>query len=155
MKKPGKTDKFVVSACLAGKPCRYDGGTFDFPSIRSLVEQGLAVPVCPEELGGLPTPRIPSEIVDGDGRDVLDEKARVLSQEGGDVTDAFLRGAREALRIAREAGATEAILKAKSPSCGRKLIHDGHFQGGLVEGMGVTAALFEREGIPVRDEDSI
>lgn len=155
MKNSGKTGKLVVSACLAGKQCRYDGGTFDYPSIRALVEQGLAIPVCPEELGGLPTPRIPSEIVDGDGMDVLDGKARVLGKEGGDVTEAFLKGAREALRIAREAGATEAILKAKSPSCGLYQIHDGHFQGGLVEGMGVTAALFEREGIPVRDEDSI
>ena len=97
----------VVSKCLAGEPCRYDGGDNLVPEVRALVERGEAIAVCPEVLGGLPTPRTPSEIqTDG----------RVRSKQGEDVTEAFLRGAERAMEICRENGCTAAILKARSPS---------------------------------------
>ena len=100
--------QYVVSACLAGEPCRYDGGCSPCPAVQRLIRAGQALPVCPETLGGLPTPRVPSEIRDGS----------VVAKDGTDVTDAFTRGAEEALRLAQENGCTAAILKARSPSCG-------------------------------------
>ena len=100
--------QYVVSACLAGESCRYDGGGSPCPAVQALVRTGHALPVCPEVLGGLPTPRVPSEIRDG----------RVVAKDGTDVTGAFIRGAEEALRLALENGCTAAILKARSPSCG-------------------------------------
>ncbi|MCK4452122.1 MAG: DUF523 domain-containing protein, partial [Anaerolineae bacterium] len=107
----------------------------------------------PEVAGGLPTPRPPAEIQGGDGGDVLEGRARVVNIEGKDVTAEFLAGARKALRVAQRWDIKEAILKARSPSCGVGPIYDGSFSGRLVEGDGVTAALLEREGIIVRNED--
>ena len=140
----------LISACLVGVECRYDGGTKDDPRWRRLVETGEAIPVCPEQLGGLPTPRRPSEIESGDGKDVLAGRVRVVDSDGIDRTDAFLKGAGEALRIARISGADEAILKERSPSCGCREIHRN---GEVVPGMGVTAALFESEGIAVHSDE--
>jgi len=91
---------YIVSACLAGVRCRYDGEDREDPKVLELLAGGEAVPVCPEQLGGLPTPRSRAEFVGGDGEDVLDGRARVVSEEGVDVTDFFLRGAEEVLRIA-------------------------------------------------------
>ena len=132
----------LVSECLAGVNCRMDGGNKLVPAIRELVSAGEAVPVCPEVLGGLPTPREPSE-QRGD---------RVYSKSGTDVTAAFQRGAEEALRICRERGCTAAIVKAKSPSCGYCLVHNGCFDGGLVEGNGVFTQMLLDAGIPVMTE---
>jgi uncharacterized protein YbbK (DUF523 family) len=144
----------LISACLVGNRCRYDGGGFDrYPELARLVEEGHALPVCPEQLGGLPTPRPPAELQGGDGADVLAGTARITRQDGTDVTDAFLAGARETLEIARRCGATGAILKARSPSCGAKQIYDGSFNGGLKPGRGLTAAMLEAEGLAVYDED--
>lgn len=144
----------VISACLIGKRCRYDGGGFDqYPELSRLVEAGQAVPVCPEQLGGLPTPRPPAEIQGGDGSDVLEGRARITRADGTDVTKEFLAGARKTLEIARKHGATTAILKARSPSCGYKHIYAGSFDGHLKPGKGVTAALLEAEGLRVLDED--
>ncbi len=112
--------------------------------------KGKAIPVCPEQLGGLATPRPTAEISGGTGADVLEGRAEVRTSSGADVTDNFTRGAREALSIAKAAGAREAILKAKSPSCGCGLIYDGTFSGRLVEGNGVTAELLIRNGIIVK-----
>lgn len=148
--------RILVSACLVGHRCRYDGGGFDgYPELRRWVEAGRAVAVCPEERGGLPTPRLPAEIQEGDGRDVVDGHARIVDGHGQDVTEAFMEGAREALRVARDCGATVAVLKARSPSCGGRMIYDGSFSGTLRPGMGVTAAMLEKEGLALYDEDSL
>ncbi|OQB23871.1 MAG: hypothetical protein BWY11_01524 [Firmicutes bacterium ADurb.Bin182] len=139
----------IVSACLCGEFCRYDGGAKPDEEVINLLREGRAVPVCPEQLGGLSTPRSPSEIVGGDGTDVILGKAKVLSKEGADVTGAFLKGAKAVLKIAENHGAKKAILKAGSPSCGKGLVYDGSFSGRLKPGDGVTAALLCQNGIKV------
>ncbi len=144
----------LVSACLVGCRCRYDQGAKPHDPVIVLVREGKAVPVCPEQMGGLPTPRLPAEIIGGDGDDVLDGRARVVNAAGEDVTDQFLAGAREALRMAEAAGAKAAVLKERSPSCGSAAIYDGTFQGAVRPGQGVTAALLRRHGIAVFSEES-
>jgi uncharacterized protein YbbK (DUF523 family) len=139
----------LVSACLLGVACRYDGKSSLDIDIRKLVEEGKAVPICPEEVGGLSTPRLPAEIVGGDGFDVLDGKAKVINSNGDDVTEEFIRGAQQALQLAQSFGVTEALLKEKSPSCGSQIIYDGTFQRKKLAGSGVTAALLQRHGIKV------
>jgi uncharacterized protein YbbK (DUF523 family) len=114
---------------------------------------GDVLSLCPEVLGGLPTPRPPAEIQGGDGDDVLEGQARVMNTEGRDITTEFLAGAQKVLRVAHRWGIKVAILKARSPSCGVGQIHDGSFSGRLVKGDGVTAALLKREGIIVRSEE--
>ena len=142
----------IISACLTGCECRYDGKSCLDEKGVEMLRNRKAIPVCPEQLGGLPTPRPPAEIVGGDGFDVLDGRARVVDREGRDVTEAFLKGAREALKIAQAAGARRAILKENSPSCGSSFVYDGTFSGKKVPGVGVTAALFIRNGIEVQSE---
>ena len=144
-------EKYIVSACLAGVKCRYDGGNCCSEEVMRWVRQGIAIPICPEQLGGLPTPRPCSEIVDGDGYDVLEGRARVCYCETGkDVTAEFIKGAQETLRLAQLVGATQAVLKQKSPSCGYGQIW---CRGRLKEGNGVTAALLSKNGILVRTAD--
>lgn len=138
-------DKILVSACLAGQRCRYDGKSLLIPAIVELVEKGRAIPVCPEQLGGLPTPRPPAER----------QGQKVVTVDGVDVTEAFNRGAAEALRIAREHGCRLAVMKAESPSCGRDWIHDGTFSNTLTEGDGVTVELLQKNGIPALNENEI
>ena len=140
------SDIVLVSACLAGCTCRYDGRDARDPSVAALVRDGRAVTVCPEQVGGLETPREPAELVGGHGADVLDGRARVLTVSGRDVTGAFLNGAREALAHARAVGARVAILKERSPSCGVRELKQ---RGNTVAGMGVTAALLMRSGIRI------
>ena len=141
--------KVVISACLLGVRCRYDGGdSRNETAIKQGETYGL-IPVCPEESGGLPTPRPPAEIVGGDGGDVLDGKAKVMTADGMDVTDAYLKGAHHALQVAQSNEATHVVLKARSPSCGCGDIYDGTFSGTLMSGDGVTAALLKRHGITV------
>ncbi len=132
----------LVSACLAGFPCRYDGTSKINETIKQLVQEGKAIPVCPEQLGGLTTPRLPSEIRDG----------KVFNSEGRDVTPQFERGAAAVLQIAKEYGCKKAILKACSPSCGKGHIYDGTFSGKLVDGNGKTAELLIQNGIEVMTE---
>ena len=134
----------MVSACLAGLHCRYDGRTNHKPEVAELVASGLAVPVCPEELGGLPTPRDPSERR-GDA---------VVSCAGRDVTAEFAAGAEAALYIAEEYGCSAAILKARSPSCGCGRIYDGTFTRTLVEGNGLFAELLLKKGFEVFTEET-
>lgn len=134
----------MVSACLAGTPCRYDGRSNLRPEIAALVENGEAVPVCPEVLGGLPTPRTPSER-QGD---------RVMSAEGDDVTGAFSAGAEAALYIAEECGCSAAVLKARSPSCGCGRIYDGTFTHTLIDGDGLFAALLRKKGFQLFTEET-
>jgi uncharacterized protein YbbK (DUF523 family) len=145
----------LVSACLAGRPCRFDGRHKKDDRVAELVALGGALPVCPEVEGGLPTPRRPAEIVGGDGHDVLAGRARVVTADGRDVTDAYLDGARAALEAAEDEGATLAILKARSPSCGCGDIYDGTHCGTLVNGIGVTAALLQDHGITVITEEEL
>ena len=134
----------LVSKCLLGVPCRMDGQSKLVPEILKLYEEGKAVPVCPEVLGGLPTPREPAEkLPDG----------RVINRLGEDVTEQFQKGAEEALRTCLQTGCTSAILKSKSPSCGFGLIHNGKFDGGLVDGNGIFADLLLAAGIPVMTEE--
>ena len=129
----------IVSACLAGFPCRYDGKARPCEQVVELVRAGKAIPVCPEQLGGLPTPRTSCEIRDG----------RVVDADGRDRTEAFRRGARAVLQIAQTYGATEALLQSRSPSCGSGRIYDGSFTKTLTAGDGVTARLLKENGIQV------
>ena len=145
----------LVSACLAGRACRFDGTGAYEDEVARLVGEGRAVLVCPEVDGGLGTPRPAAEIEGGDGEDVLAGRARVVTDEGIDVTDAYLKGAQRALEVARKAGATAAILKARSPSCGTGHIYDGTFSGSLQAGDGVTAALLKAEGIHVVTDEEV
>lgn len=146
----------LVSACLCGINCRYDGDTNADEKVIKLWKEGKAIMVCPEQLGGLTTPRPPKEIIDGSGKDVLDGNGKVVGKEDGDdATYQFLRGAEEALRIAKELNIKTAILKAKSPSCGKGIIYDGTFSGVKKEGNGVTAELLIRNGIAVYTENEI
>ncbi len=141
-------DRALVSACLLGMRCRYDGESKPSASLLARLRSRdlLPIPICPEQMGGLPTPRVPNEIRGGDGGDVLDGKARVLDTDGVDRTAAFIAGAREALRLARLLGIGVAYLKTGSPSCGCGFIK---CEGRLVEGDGVTAALLKRHGLKV------
>lgn len=146
----------LVSACLVGRRCRYDGGGFDqFPALSRMVEEGQAIALCPEELGGLPTPRPPAELMGGDGMAALSGQARIATQDGTDVTESFLRGAAAAAELAKSHGATAAVLKARSPSCGAQTIYDGTFSGRLVPGMGVTAARLKNMGLEVYSEETV
>ena len=141
--------KILISACLLGVNCRYDGGNSRDENAISLHQSDELIPVCPEEAGGLPTPRPAVEIVNGDGNDVLDGKARVLTADGVDKTEEFLKGAQFALELAQSQSATSVILKSKSPSCGCGEIYDGSFSRTLISGDGVTTALLKRHGIEV------
>lgn len=134
----------LCSACLLGVPCRYDGTGKSVPEILALRGIANLISVCPEESGGLPTPREPAE---------LQSDGRVLTRSGEDVTEEFRRGAREILRLAKDVGAEEAILKQRSPSCGSGQVYDGSFSGNVIPGDGVTTALLKRNGIRVISEE--
>lgn len=146
---------YLVSACLLGLPTRYDGDdNFNWRLCRLGRRSGL-IPVCPEQLGGLPTPRRPAEIKGGDGKAVLRGSAAVLDDAGKDLTGQFLRGAFAALRLARLYRVDGAILKSGSPSCGSGSIRDGSFSGRHCRGDGVAAALLKIYGIPVYPETAL
>ena len=134
----------LVSACLLGLCTRYDGGTKPSESVLRLAQKHTLVPVCPEQLGGLSTPRAPAE---------QQKDGRVQNREGQDVTEAYTRGAQNALTIYRLSRCEGAILKARSPSCGRDCVYDGTFTGTLVRGSGVFAALCQENGIKVYTEE--
>lgn len=135
----------IVSACLAGVECRYNGEAFAIPEVVELVKRGQAIPVCPEVLGNLPIPRIRAE----------KRNERVFSEDGHNLTDQFLKGAQIAVNIAKEAGCKKAILKSKSPSCGCGWIYDGSFSGKLIKGDGIFCSLVKKEKIAVYTEDEI
>ncbi len=140
-------ERVIISACLLGADCKYDGGNNCLPeeTIEKLTEKYELIPVCPECYGGLTTPRTPSERT-GD---------KVVSQTGADVTEQFNKGASTALYLAELFGARTAILKANSPSCGSGTIYDGTFTGTLVSGDGVTAELLKAHGINIIDENAL
>ena len=148
----------IVSACLLGENCKYSGGNNKSENVIKYLEDKEYILVCPELLGGLSTPRNPSEIItygNKDGNDVLSGCTKVLSNKGIDVTKNFIQGAEETLKIAKEHNAKTAILKAGSPSCGYKKIYDGTFLCNKIQGMGVTAAILNKENIALLDEDDI
>lgn len=145
----------IVSACLCGINCKYDGGNNLDVRVLKLLREERAIPVCPEQLGGQETPRAPHEIVNGSGLDVLEGKARILGLENDDVTSKFIKGAYETLKIAEAVGATTAILKARSPSCGVSQIYDGTFSGTKKNGNGVTTQLLLSKGIKVFTEENL
>ena len=138
-------DKLLVSACLLGTPCRYDGKSKADARVLALAERYELIPVCPEQLGGLPTPRDPSER-QGD---------RVVMQSGRDVTEEYRRGAEAALALCINHGCKVAVLKEKSPSCGCGFVYDGTFSRRLIEGDGVTAELLKAHGIAVCGENGL
>ncbi len=140
-------EALLISACLLGENCKYNGGNNALPEekLAALEAQYRLVPVCPERDGGLPTPRLPSELLG----------ERVLNRAGEDVTAAFRRGAALALETARREGCKKALLKERSPSCGSGTIYDGSFSSTMIAGDGVTAALLKEHGIPVLGESEI
>jgi uncharacterized protein YbbK (DUF523 family) len=145
----------LISACLLGLKCRWNGEDNENPRALELIEHDILIPVCPEQLGGLPTPRARQEIQDGTGRDVLEKRAKVMNEDGDEVTDQFIKGAEETLKIARLFGVKEFIGKSQSPSCSCMKIFDGTFSGRLSNGKGVTVELLMQNGIAIRDEDDI
>ena len=139
----------IVSACLLGINCRYDGSNVRCTKLIKYLKGRCIIPVCPEQLAGFSTPRECCEIVGGDGFDVLNGTAKVVSRSGVDYTKKFIKGAKETLKIAKIADAKIAIFKDLSPSCGVKRIYDGTFRGRIKGGVGVTVALLKIEGINV------
>ncbi len=137
--------KLLVSACLLGAPCRYDGKSKPLSAISKLAKHYELIPICPEVMGGLSTPRLPGEIQEG----------RVIRQDGVDITAYYQKGAAATLKIAKDQGCTLALLKEKSPSCGAGLIHNGKFDGGMVEGFGIAAELLLQNGIAVFGESEV
>ncbi|MFC9542825.1 DUF523 domain-containing protein [Lysinibacillus sp. NPDC056959] len=143
----------LISSCLVGLKVRYNGTDSIDERIQKLVLENKALTVCPELMGGFSTPREPAEIVDGDGEDVLDGRARVVEISGRDVTELYLKGAYATLHKALEIGATKVVLKEYSPSCGSAMIYNGDFNGTKLGGVGVTTALLRRNGIVVCSEE--
>ena len=142
----GRRPAIVVSACLLGVRCNHMGGSNRSPAVVEMGATHWLVPVCPEVAGGLPTPRPAAE---------LQPDGRVVTADGRDVTDAYRRGAEATVALAAAAGATEAVLKARSPSCGCREVYDGTFSRALVEGEGVTARALRAAGVRVRSEEEI
>jgi len=138
--------RVLVSACLVGIKCRYDGGDA-FNDKIDIDDSAFYIPVCPEQLGGLPTPREPAEIVSGSGEDVLLRKSKVVGTEtGSDYSENFIKGAKQVLKIAQIFGCSTAVLKSNSPSCGKgKITRNGEY----VAGNGITAALLMKSGVNV------
>jgi len=139
----------MVSACLAGINCRYDGKNSEIKEISKIVKAGKALPLCPEVLGGLKIPRTSCEIIEVRG------ERRVINEDGEDYTDHFKKGAEKTLEICRITGIEKAVLKDKSPSCGSRKIYDGQFEGNIIPGRGITARLLSLEGIEIYDEFSL
>ncbi|MEM3770102.1 MAG: DUF523 domain-containing protein [Candidatus Bathyarchaeia archaeon] len=135
----------LCSACLLGVKCRYDGRDALDKKVITLLKTETLIPVCPEQLGGLPTPREPAEIKEG----------RVITRLGKDVTKNFKRGAEEVLKIAKLLGVKEAVLKQGSLSCGCGRIYDGTFSGKIIKGDGITTALLKKHGIMVITEEDL
>lgn len=144
----------AVSSCLLGYCVRYDGKHQLYTPLKKLYEDGLVMSICPEVFGGLPTPRAPAEIIDGNGDDVLAGRARVVGSDNLDVTQEFIDGAYIALEKIQTMNVKLVVLKSNSPSCGSQHIYSGYFDGNLKVGMGVCAALFKQHDIDILDEKS-
>ena len=134
-----------VSSCLVGINCKYSGGNNYNQKVFDLVKEGKAIPICPEQLGGLQTPRNPAEIK------IIDGKKYVIDDKNKDVTDNFKKGAKEVLELAKKLNIEKAILQARSPSCGTGKIYSGNFDGKLIDGNGILAQLLIDNNIEVID----
>lgn len=145
----------IVSACLVGVNCKYNGENNSNEIVEKFLKDKEFIIICPEQLGGLTTPRNPSEIIYKDGFEVLKGNSKVISCDNVDVTDNFVKGAKEALKIAQMYNCKKALLKEGSPSCGCNLIYDGTFTGKKKSGMGVTSALFTENNIDVFSEKEL
>ena len=145
----------IVSACLVGVNCKYNGGNNENYKVKEFLKDKQYIIICPEQLGGLTTPRKPSEINGVDGKEVLVGNGKVISYENKDVTKNFIKGANESLNIAKMLDCKQALLKEGSPSCGCNLIYDGTFTGNKIFGIGVTAALFKENNIKVFSEKEL
>jgi len=137
----------AISSCLLGLDCRYDGGDNLIEDIKILAQTYGVIPICPEQMGGLETPREPAEIISR-------QPLKVISKVGTDVTKAFVKGAEEAVKLAKDYKIEYAVLKAKSPSCGSINVYNGCFEGRLIAGRGITADYFEKQGIRVFNENN-
>jgi len=146
----------LISACLLGVKCTWNGDDkYKNQRAIELSKVETLIPVCPEQLGGLSTPRAPQEIQGGVGEDVLNGKCKVMNKDGRDVTRQFIRGAEETLKITKQLKAGEFIAKSGSPSCGCSQIYDGSFSGRLIDGDGVTTALLKRSGVKIIPEEDL
>lgn len=141
---------YLVSACLCGVNCKYNGGNNLNEDCLNLLKENKAILVCPEQLGGLTTPRKPSEIK-VNNEDI--DKKKVITKEGLDVSENFIKGAKETLRIAQVSKVHTAILKEGSPSCGCNFIYDGSFSGNKINGEGVTCSILRKAGIKVLSDE--
>ena len=145
----------LVSACLLGINCKYNGDNNKNDKVEEYLKDKQFIVVCPEQLGGMSTPREPSEIIKFDGNAVIEGKTSVINNKRLDVTKKFKQGAQEALKIANLYDSKKAILKEGSPSCGSNCIYDGTFTGKKIPGVGVTAALLKKNGIEVISEKDL
>lgn len=145
---------YLISACLCGVNCKYNGLNNYNKKCDELFRKGEAILICPEQLGGLTTPRVPSEL-QGTAMEVLENKKKILSKEGIDVTKEFVKGAREVVNIAEKLSISKAILKEGSPSCGVNFVYDGSFSGNKIKGCGITTHLLKELGIDVLSEKEI
>lgn len=141
--------KILISSCLLGLNCRYDGQSKTYSQIDKIIEKYELIPFCPECYGGLPTPRDPAEI------QKFDNTLKVITNKGNDVTKEYISGANSALKLCEKLGIKVAVLKAKSPSCGRDKIYDGTFSSNLKNGNGVTSDILLKNGIIVYNETEI
>ena len=159
----GEKPRYIASACICGIPTRWDGGHCLASTLVELVASGAVVPFCAESAGGLSIPRAEAEIMGMDGRpdpnvdghDVLDGKARVITIDGGDVTEEYVRGAEMGLALAQELGIKAAILRMHSSSCGSRMQYDGTFKLVLKPGLGVFAALLQRNGFTLYSDENL
>lgn len=145
---------YLISACLCGVNCKYNGANNYNEICDKLFSSGKAILVCPEQLGGLPTPRIPSEIINY-SKENSQKDITIINKNGDNVSKEFIKGAQEVLNIAKKLNIKKAILKEGSPSCGVNKIHNGEFKGIKKVGKGVTAALFEMNGIRAISEKDL
>ncbi|MBS4955529.1 MAG: DUF523 domain-containing protein [Clostridium sp.] len=143
---------YLISACLCGVNCKYNGLNNYNEICDKLFTSGKAILVCPEQLGGLPTPRIPSEIIGKSSNILNNNNDYVIDKNGNDVTPQFVKGAKETLQIAKKLNIKKAILKDGSPSCGVNYIYDGNFNGTKIKGMGLTAQLLKESSIDIISE---
>jgi uncharacterized protein YbbK (DUF523 family) len=145
----------LVSSCLLDLFSKYNGSSNANSLLLDYCHRGKFIPVCPEQLGGLPTPRKPVELFGASGLAVLCGEGKAVTEDGSDCTPEFVRGAEQLIKLVRLLGITAAILKERSPSCGSSYIYDGSFSHAIIPGEGVAAALLRRHGIPVYSEQTI
>ena len=145
---------YLISACLCGVNCKYDGANNYNEKCNELFISGKAILICPEQLGGLTTPRVPSEL-QAKAKDILEGNGKVVTKEGMDVTKQFIKGAMEVVEIAKKLSISTAILKERSPSCGVNFVYDGSFNGNKVKGKGITAEMLNEIGIKTLSEKDL